>query len=299
MSSAFPSDAAGLLAETVAGDNAQMVASSTALSCFRRRGSWKARSRGIVAWSAAGRTISMNGGNAGADAVQPGVRSAVNFNTGRYVFIGVIPTCKSAAWIKGASFPEPSAVIHGDSFAQGDSANTGEWWRALTALLPGSPPMENMGIGGTVGSQIETAYLAEAPELACKRIVWGGHNSYDADTWKTQVANMIAATNGGLANFALLPVFPSFADGEGTLASKAALHACFKDLYGPHYLGQALDDLVSLGAPGQPYADAASYAKGVPPAGLRYDSLHLNKLCTETIVAAIVRAAWASLGWRA
>ena len=56
---------------------------------------------------------------------------------------------------------------------------------------------------------------------------------------------------------------------------------------------------MALGAPGQPYADAASYAKGVPPSGLRYDAQHLNKLCTETIVAPIIRAAWPSLGWRA
>lgn len=285
-----------LLAGT--GANAQMVASSTALTCGRRRGNWQARSRAVVAWSAAGRTISMNGGAAAEDAIQPGNRNGVNFIAGRYAFIGVIAGRKSAAWIKGNSFPEPAAVIHGDSLAQGDTNNTGFWSAALTALLPGSPPMENMGIGGETGAQIETRFLSEAVELNTKRIVWGGHNGYNADDWKARVANMIANTNGGLANFALLPTFPSFADGAGTLASKADLHAWFKATYGPHYLGQVLDQIVALGAPGQPYADAASYAKGVPPVGLRYDNLHLSKACTEGIVAPMIRAAYPQLGWR-
>ena len=215
-------------------DNARMIASSVVLQCARRRGGVTARFRGICAWSAAGRTLSLNGGFAAEDTTQPGSRSSPNFMAGRYVFIGVVPSRKSAAWIKGNSFPEPTVVIHGDSMAQGGVVNTGQWWAALAPLLPGSPPMEIMGVGGTTGAQIEAAYLTEAPELASKRIVWGGHNSYDAAAWTAQIANMIANTNGGLANFALLPVLPSVTDDAGRLASKAALHAYFKALYGPH-----------------------------------------------------------------
>lgn len=291
-------NAGGDLFLLVGADNARMVASSVVLQCSRRRGSITSRFRGICAWSAAGRTLALNGGNAAEDTTQPGTRSSPNFAAGRYTFIGIVNSRKSAAWIKGHSFPEPTAVIHGDSFAQGDAANTGQWWAVLSTLLPGSPPMEILGIGGTTGAQIETAYLAEDSALTCRRIVWGGHNSYDAATWKVQVANMVAATTGGLANFCLLPTFPSAADGAETLASKAALHAYFKALYGPHYLGNVLDDLVALGAPGQPYADPVSYAKGVPPVGLRYDAIHLSKACTEGLVAPMIRAAYPSLGWR-
>jgi len=197
------------------GANVRMFASSTALDCTRRRGNWQTRSRGVVAWSSAGRAISLNGGSAVEDAVQPGARTSPNFIAGRYVFIGVIASRKSAAWMRGVSFPEPTAIIHGDSLAQGDAIYTGLWSNALSLLLPGAPPMENMGIGGETAAQIETRFLAEAPELAARRMVWGGHNSYDPEDWKARVANMVANTRGGLANFALFPVMPSFTDDTG------------------------------------------------------------------------------------
>lgn len=292
-------NAGGDLYLLIAADNARMVASAVTLQCFRRRGAITSRFRGITAWSAAGRTIALNGGNAAEDATQPGTRSSPNFIAGRYIFIGVIATRKSADWIKGNSFPEPSAVINGDSMAQG-SADLGFWSNALAALIPGSPPMENMGIGGETGAQIVTRFTAESSSLAAKRIVWGGHNSYDADLWKTQVASMVAATPGGLDNFALFPVFPSFADDAPVLADKMALHAYMKATYGDHYLHETLDNVVALGGPGQAYADPASFDKGVPPAGLRFtgDNLHLNPTGNETIVAPIVRATYSRLGWR-
>lgn len=290
-------NAGGDLYLLISANDARMVASSVVLQCARRRGSITSRFRGITGWSAAGRTIALNGGNAAEDTTQPGTRSSPNFAAGRYSFIGVISTRKSAAWIKGNSFPEPTAVINGDSMAQG-SSDLGFWSSALSALIPGSPPMENMGIGGETGAQILTRFTAESASLTAKRILWGGHNSYDPDTWKTQVADMIAYTSGGLSNFALLPVFPSAADDADRRASKAALHAYFKSAYGPHYIHEALENAVALGGPGQAYEDATSFAKGVPPSGLRFDDLHLNPTGNEGVVAPAVRAAYARMGWR-
>lgn len=294
----FMANASHDLFQTLSGGgNASMWNGSQVRNCAARRGTTTSnRFRGVCAWSASGRTLALNGGGATEDIYQPGARSSPRLSPGRYIFFGVIANRKSAAWIKGNSLPEPVVLIHGDSLAMGDATNTGYWHNALSGLLPGNPAMENLGLGGTSNPTIESTFLAEAADLTAKRMVWGGHNGPGLEDWKVRVANMVASTNGGLSNFALFPVMPSAGDGQ--LAAKAALHAYFKALYGPHYLGQVLDQIVALGAPGKAYADPVSYAQGVPPAGLRYDALHLNKLCTETIVAPIVRAAWPALGWR-
>lgn len=279
------------------GDQARMVASAVALQATRRRGPWTSRFRGIFGWSAAGRGIAFNGGDTQEDTTQPGTRSSPNLLTGRYTFIGIIASRKTAAWMKGNSFPEPTAVIDGDSMALALSGK-GSWSDATSALIPGSPPMENMGAAGTDGATILARFTSEASDLVAHRIVFGGHNSYDAASWKTQVAAMVAATNGGLANFALFPVFPGAADDVPVIADKMALHAYMKATYGTRYLGEMLDNVVALGAPGQAYEDPTSYALGVPPSGLRYDNLHLNQTGNESVIAPLMRAAYPRLGWR-
>lgn len=284
---------------TSTGDNAQMFNGTTSLIASRRRGAWQNRSRYVSAKHASGRRISFNGGAAAADANIVGS----NYLTPRLVsgfrgsFFGIASTAWSAQKMKDNSFPESSAVINGDSFAQATGV---PWHTFLSASLPGSPPMENMGLGGTDGATIEAAFLSESSTLAAKRIVWGGHNAFDAADWQTRIANMVANTFGGLSNFLLLPTFIGTEDSLSIRNAKSAMHAYFKVTYGIHYLGSLMDSIVALGGPGQVYEDLASYALGATPAGLRItgDALHLNALCNETITAPAIRAHYPQLGWR-
>ena len=156
----------------------------------------------------------------------------------------------------------------------------------------------NSGVGGDTSTQIKTRMLAlNAEYLKATAVIWAGRNNYTSPaTVQADIAAMIAALphsryvvlsiiNGDYAN-----EYVGGANYDTIIALNAALAAT----YGSRYI-DVRTPLVAAGGPSGSSPDPTSYARDIPPVGIRLDNIHLLD-AGQAIVAATVAARLASLG---
>lgn len=158
----------------------------------------------------------------------------------------------------------------------------------------------NGGINGETSSSIKNRQVATVNTDYRSRInvFWAGRNNYtDPTTVKADIATMVATQTSG--KYIVLSVLNSQAadnaSGQAGWTTITTLNSDLATLYGTNYY-DIRAELVALGAPGQPYADATFYPLDQLSSTLTADGLHLLDP-GYVVVANRIKSIIASKGW--
>lgn len=158
----------------------------------------------------------------------------------------------------------------------------------------------NGGINGETSSSIKNRQVATINTDYRSRInvFWAGRNNYtDPTTVKADIATMVATQTSG--KYIVLSVLNSQAadnaTGQSGYNTITTLNSDLATLYGTNYYDTRAE-LVALGAPGQPYADATHYPLDQLSSTLTSDGLHLLDP-GYVVVASRIASIITSKGW--
>lgn len=196
-------------------------------------------------------------------------------------------------------------AVCGDSLSAGQQSSVGDLqslnsWPYKMQLATGRF-VYNGGVQGQTSTQIATRMNGASVATYRSRIwvIWAGRNNYTAPTTvKTDIASMVATQTSG--KYVVMSILnDQSADGGlggvqyGTVTT---LNSDLATLYPSNYL-DIRGYLVSLGGPGQPYADPAKFALDQLPAALVADgAVHLTTTA-YALIAARVQAFIEAKGW--
>ena len=199
------------------------------------------------------------------------------------VVVSVASATNALALVPPAGVDARNIAAWGDSFTD---ANYGLYPQVLAQLTGGT--IYNGGIGGQTSVQIRDRLVAATAKYSWPVIIWAGRNDSDKpDQVKASIATMVATL--GHSNYLIVSLCNGEGEGIGTYAYGLIkpLNNDLAAIYGNHFL-DVRAFLVAHYDPNQPQ-DAADYAADVPPASLRQDFLHPNRV-GSTLIANYIYA---------
>lgn len=195
----------------------------------------------------------------------------------------------------------PELTCIGDSLTAGTGASgaSTQYPTVVANSFTRARWFRNLGVGGETSTQIATRLAAlTSDEKRATTIIWAGRNNFgNAATVKADIASMVSSL--GHHRYLVVSIIngdnASEYVGQSGWTSITTLNTDLAALYGERFV-DVRTPLVAAGAPGGSSPDATNYARDVPPAGIRFDAIHLLD-AGYAIVAAAVAAKITALGF--
>lgn len=157
--------------------------------------------------------------------------------------------------------------------------------------------VHNGGVIGETSMQITARLQADSSHRSWITILWYGHNNWDKDQVKADIAASIASLATGNEAFVVLSMLNWAGSGErGTqeYTETMRVNGELAAQYPEHYLDMHRY-LVNLYDPNS-WQDVQDFQNDLPPSSLRFDRIHLNEAGCRAVTAKL-REFIESRGW--